>query len=116
MLRSALHLVIPPSRVPLSAGSEFFSGDVDDLGFFGGVLSDADVQARWNESLSNRLAEGLEPNLILFWNFNDAREGTALNLGTAGSDYDLLLGRLGRALEYAGGQKTSDHFFPAKQN
>ena len=47
-------------------------------------------------SITNRLASGLEPNLVLFYNFNDplTTAGEIANLGTAGADYDLVLGKL----------------------
>eukprot|EP00966_Prymnesium_polylepis_P293143 6770865-Prymnesium_polylepis.1 len=103
--------VVEASRRMLrSHSTEFFNGDLDDLGFFGGVLSDSDVKARWNVSLSDRIKRGVEPDLVLFWNFDSAHLGRIPNVGTAGSDYDLVLGRLGRAPGYGG----SSNFYDAE--
>ena len=73
-----------------------FDGEMDDVAVFAGTLSAAEVGARWNRSLSDRRAAGLEPSLILFYNFNEApsAEGWVANLGTAGSDGDLQLGTI----------------------
>ena len=48
-----------------------FNGELDDLGFFAGALTPAEVAARWNASLTDRVAAGQEPNLLMLWNFND---------------------------------------------
>lgn len=67
-----------------------------------GVLSDAQVVVAASGSLTNRITAGLEDNLVLFWNFNDplTSPGEVANLGTAGTDYDLILGRLPKPTAY----------------
>jgi hypothetical protein len=69
---------------------------IDDLAFFRGALSEADMAARWDQSLTARLAAGLEPQLVLFYNFNDPQiqGGIEVNRGSAGSIGDLVTGRL----------------------
>ena len=71
-------------------------GDVDDVAIFAGALTAAELAARWDQSLTDRAASGLEPDLVLFWNFNDplAEPGYIRNIGTAGAGYDLRLGAL----------------------
>jgi hypothetical protein len=73
-----------------------YDGEMDDVAVFAGALSASEVAARWNASLADRIAAASEPNLVLFWNFNEplASEGWISNLGTAGPDYDLSLGVL----------------------
>jgi hypothetical protein len=73
-----------------------FHGEMDDVAVFAGALSDDDVASRWNASLTDRLSAGEEPDLVIFWNFNDpiSDPGWIANLGRAGSDYDLRLGAL----------------------
>ena len=77
-------------------GKSMFDGDMDDVAIFAGTLSANDIRLRWNSSLTNRIASGLEPSLVLFWNFNHplASPGWIHNLGTAGADYDLQVGSL----------------------
>eukprot|EP00966_Prymnesium_polylepis_P125372 2899028-Prymnesium_polylepis.1 len=74
-------------------------GELDDVAFFANALTAAQISERWDQSLTNRRAAGQEPDLILFYNFNDplTTAGTVANLGTAGSDYDLVLGALPKA-------------------
>ena len=43
---------------------------MDDFAIFNTVLSDADITARWDQSLTARIASSLEPNLAIFYNFN----------------------------------------------
>eukprot|EP00303_Exanthemachrysis_gayraliae_P015542 CAMPEP_0206028300 /NCGR_PEP_ID=MMETSP1464-20131121/44724_1 /ASSEMBLY_ACC=CAM_ASM_001124 /TAXON_ID=119497 /ORGANISM="Exanthemachrysis gayraliae, Strain RCC1523" /LENGTH=316 /DNA_ID=CAMNT_0053402353 /DNA_START=17 /DNA_END=964 /DNA_ORIENTATION=- len=82
----------------------FFMGQLDDIALFGRALTGPEVKARWASSLAQRVREGLEPDLVLLYSFDHAGGPTAEesafgaplepNLGTAGSDYDLLYGRL----------------------
>lgn len=95
----------------------YFDGALDDVGFFAGcptasasashsrpypwlqprvagVLNDTEVLERWDQPLTVRVAAGLEPNLVLFYNFDHPELADVPNLGTAGSGYDLLLGRV----------------------
>ena len=76
-----------------------FNGAMDDVAIFAGALSPEEVRGRWNSSLSDRLAAGSEPNLVMFWDFDqlpsvDSGCEVVPNLGSAGSDYDMVLGRL----------------------
>ena len=59
-----------------------------------GVLNDTEVLERWDQSLTARAQAGLEPNLVLFYNFDRPDLPEVPNLGSAGSEYDLLLGRV----------------------
>ena len=59
-----------------------------------GVLNDTEVLERWDQSLTARVQAGLEPNLVLFYNFDRPDLPEVPNLGSAGSEYDLLLGRV----------------------
>ena len=76
--------------------NRLFLGQMDDVAFFVGALSEADVAERWNSSLTQRLADGLEPSLAIFYDFNDplTTPGETANLGYAGADFDLVHGRL----------------------
>ena len=76
--------------------NRFFMGQMDDVAFFVGALSDAELAERWNSSLTQRLVDGLEPSLAIFYDFNDplSSPGETANLGYAGADYDLVHGRL----------------------
>ena len=69
-----------------------FNGEIDDIAVFSGKLNDSKITALWNQSISDHVQE--EPDLVLFWNFNDPLPGSVRNLGTAGRDYDLILGHL----------------------
>ena len=79
-----------------------FDGEMDDVAVFAGVLSAASIEERWNRSLTDRLVAGLEPSLVLLYNFNappalgeaGGRRGWVPNLGSAGVEYDLSLGAL----------------------
>ena len=48
------------------------------------------MKERWNKPLTSRLLAGQEPNLILFYDFDDPSLANIPNRGTAGSDYDLV--------------------------
>ena len=37
----------------------YFDGALDDLAFFAGVLTDAEIQERWDQSLTVRAQAGL---------------------------------------------------------
>eukprot|EP00966_Prymnesium_polylepis_P059907 1389651-Prymnesium_polylepis.1 len=71
-----------------------FFGDLDDVAFFAGKMTDAEVALRWNTSLIHPAATGSEPNLVLLWDFDDplSSEGKIPNRGSAGGDYNLTLG------------------------
>ena len=86
-------------------GATNFVGELDDVAVFGAVLDEAQIADRWNASLADRLGAGLEPHLVLFWDFEEVRPNetdAVANWGSAGADYDLLLGRYERALPYLG--------------
>ncbi|KAL1519160.1 hypothetical protein AB1Y20_003420 [Prymnesium parvum] len=71
-------------------------GEIDDVAVWGRPLSHAEIEARWNSSLTARLAAGVEPDLLFFYNFNNAsaaEHGVVPNLGQLGGDFDLLLGQ-----------------------
>ena len=76
--------------------------EIDDVALFAGAMSEAEVALRWNASITNRVAANAEPNLILFYNFNDpiSTPGEIANLGLAGAEYDLILGRLPKPAGY----------------
>jgi hypothetical protein len=91
-------------------GQTSFVGEMDAVAIYNTVLSPSDVALRWNRSLAVRLRAGLEPHLAIYYDFEGVVEeaGGACpnnavcadvpvcpNLGSAGSSYDLLLGRLG---------------------
>ena len=44
---------------------------MDDWAMFSGALTAAEIAERWDKSLTARLAANLEPNLAIFYNFND---------------------------------------------
>lgn len=81
-----------------------FSGGIDDLAVVAGALSAEEIALRWNSSLTERRLAGLEPDMVLLYNFNHPteHEGYEPNLGSAGSDYDFVFGRLPAQSEYAG--------------
>ena len=70
---------------------------IDDWAMWGGVLSASEISSRWDKSLTARVAAGLEPNLVFFYNFNDpiSFPGEVVNVGTAGTAYNLVLGEVG---------------------
>lgn len=74
--------------------SRVFNGQLDDFAFWVGALTDQEITERWNSSLTERVSLGLEPDLALLYNFNDpvATPGHVPNVGTAGNDYDLIMG------------------------
>ena len=53
-------------------GRHNFAGEIDDLGLFGGALTASQIAERWNVSLTERILADLEPNLVLFFDFDDA--------------------------------------------
>ena len=55
-----------------------------------GLLTDAQVKERWDQPLTSRVLGGMEPNLILFYDFDSPASVNIPNLGSAGSDYDLV--------------------------
>ena len=80
----------------LTGSSVAQPAQLDDVAIFAEALTDAEIAARWNQSLTARLAASQEPNLVLFWNFNDpvSTAGEIPNVGLAGAAYNLKLGRL----------------------
>ena len=74
--------------------SAYFDGAIDDLAFFAGALTDAEVKERWDQPLTSRVQAGVEPNLILFYDFDNPSLANIPNLGRAGSDYDLIRGHV----------------------
>ena len=102
--RLALLTVLPvvPCSLALGMGCKvglrptcdptYFDGAIDDLAFFSGALTDAEVKERWDQPLTSRLQANptLEPNLVLFYDFDNPSSASIPNLGTAGSDYDLV--------------------------
>ena len=70
--------------------SAYFDGAIDDLAFFSGALTDAEVKERWDQPLTSRVQGGLEPKLVLFYDFDTPSSANIPNLGTAGGDYDLV--------------------------
>ena len=48
------------------------------------------MKERWDQPLTSRVNAGQEPNLILFYDFDNPSSTTIPNLGTAGIDYDLV--------------------------
>ena len=103
------------------------SGHMDEVAVFAGALSASDIAARFDQSLATRIRSGLEPNLIIFYDFEnvayDATYGVEIvpNLGTAGNDYDLMLGKLPKptgseifGLSYNDGSGTIINFIAPK--
>ena len=43
-----------------------FEGEMDDVAIFATALTDAEITARWDQSLTDRLGSSLEPTLIFF--------------------------------------------------
>eukprot|EP00966_Prymnesium_polylepis_P143908 3322138-Prymnesium_polylepis.1 len=68
-----------------------FDGRMDDFAVFGGTLTPSEVSARWNASLTQRVEDRHEPNLLLFYNFDFPLNATGevINLGTAGQEYNM---------------------------
>lgn len=75
---------------PTCDPSAYFDGAIDDLAFFSGALTDAEVKERWDQPLTARVNAGQEPALVLFYDFDNPSLTTIPNLGTAGSNYDLV--------------------------
>jgi hypothetical protein len=68
------------------------SGAMDDVALFSRALSSDEVSARWQASLSQRISEGLEPDLAFYYDFDSLSLAKSIpNLGTAGREYDLVL-------------------------
>ena len=74
--------------------SAYFDGAIDDLAFFAGALTDAEVKERWDQPLTSRVQAGVEPRLILFYDFDNPSLANIPNLGTASNDYDLIRGHV----------------------
>ena len=85
-----------PINLQWSHWPHALTGHLDDFALFAAALTPEQIAERWNASLTDRIGSGLEPDLIVFYNFNDplSEPGVARNSGTAGADYDLLLGRV----------------------
>ena len=93
----------PPegSAPPSCIEERMFHGQIDDLALHQGALSAAQIEERWNASLTDRIWRGLEPNLALFYSFDEPNSVDGLevvNHGTAGGAYNLLIGRRNRGL------------------
>ena len=86
----------PEGSVRSCISNRMFLGQLDDFALFVGVLSEAEMAERWNSSIAPRIADGLEPKLAIFYDFNDplTTPGEVANLGYAGADFDLMHGRL----------------------
>lgn len=72
-----------------------FDGAIDEVALIAGALTDGEVKARFNNTLSAALAE----DVALLYDFDDNATALATpdiiaNLGHAGPNYDLLLGRV----------------------
>ena len=98
---AALHLGMtcfhkPEGTLRSCFSHRVFQGQLDDVALFVGALSETEMGQRWNSSLTQRLADGLEPALAIFYDFNDpiTTPGEIPNLGYAGSDFDLVFGQL----------------------
>ena len=78
------------------------SGRLDDIAVWAGALSGADIKVNLSTSLSARRRDGLEPDLVFLYDFEGVAYDGALgvniapNLGSAGSDYDLMLGKMAK--------------------
>ena len=79
---------------PHNVNSDYsLDGEVDDIGIYAAVLTQTEIQALATTSQADGATS--DPNLILFWDFNDGPNGGVVpNKGSAGSNYDLLMGRL----------------------
>ena len=67
-------------------GSFYTDAVLDDVAIFTGAKSASEVSEIWNVSLTKRIDDGNEPNLAIFYDFNDpfgAGRATALHLCTA---------------------------------
>ena len=67
---------------------------MDDWAMFSGALTAAEVAERWDKSLTARLAANLEPNLAIFYNFNDQLPpvgGTMVRLRQSNRPSHLML-------------------------
>lgn len=70
-------------------------GELDDLGYYARALTPAEIAAIATTSQADTDGAGADSDLVLFWDFNDGPNGGVVpNKGTAGTDYDLLLGQL----------------------
>ena len=79
--------------MPVNAASGF-DGEIDDVAFYAGVLTEAEVHGLWNRPLNST---ALQP--VIGWSFEEVlteAEGALYvrNIGSAGSDYDCFLGVL----------------------
>ncbi len=67
---------------------------MDDWAMFSGALTAAEIAERWDKSLTARLAANLEPNLAIFYNFNDPLPpvgGTMVRLRQSNRPSHLML-------------------------
>lgn len=69
-------MVRPGSEPRIVEENRVFFGEMDDVAFWNVALTDSDISARWDSSsglasLTKRLVDGTEPDLQLFFNFND---------------------------------------------
>ena len=100
-----------------------FHGEIDDVAFYNDILTSAQVANMWNQPLNMPS----NPKPVLAWDFDTlaeldvSRYGDYVacpNVGTAGSDYDLVLGRnlkpgsLGTYYEIVGHDGAIAKFLP----
>ena len=67
---------------------------MDDWAMFSGALTAVEIAERWDKSLTARLAANLEPNLAIFYNFNDPLPpvgGTMVRLRQSNRPSHLML-------------------------
>ena len=72
-------------------------GELDDVGIYAKVLSQTEIRDMASQTDGASQADGAasDPDLILFWDFNDGPNGGVVpNKGRAGTNYDLLMGQL----------------------
>ena len=78
------------------------SGRLDDIAVWAGALSGADIKVKLSKPLSAWRRDGLEPDLVFLYDFEGVAYDDAYgvniapNLGSAGSDYDLMLGKMAK--------------------
>jgi len=70
--------------------------DMDDAAIFGAILTPAEISEYFTADMS-AMGASKDSDMVAFWNFNDyataATSGEVPNLGTGGTNLDLLLGK-----------------------
>jgi len=100
--------------LPHNTNSDFgIDGELDDLGLYAKALTAAEVRAIATSSQADKQRGfAADPDLIIFWDFNDGPNGGVVpNRGTAGSDYDLLMGQLPKPLGITATSAIQDNRF-----